>query len=387
MMITTTTTTSTMTRVSATIYAITLLLSHAIAFNIMDYTHYLDYLPYRQEGLQSFEDFRTAPYPPTHLRNRKMEIGSLENLNIGVEDVLISPKWPTRWPYGFEDFRPLDYARDDVTNTGVQYEYSQNLLYADHLTLIPGILRLPIRRHFILPKDKFSLAEHMSEYINDDAKVLELFATYESILPPGFNGVNVGVGWFEDEMKTNADLDDYIVQDITVDPFLPLADNYFDFVVIPANFQLFQRPLDMFQEINRVLKPGGTAFIGLKLSFWAFLGWKQGRYYVETNYLEDTLAIGSFFHYAEGFTKPAAFDLTLPEFNIVGKIKDVLYPNPRVDFYACVQARKKKDSPHGKPDDPRRKEDPGIPEIEGEKYQPKVLEDPVTKERNLAPYY
>jgi hypothetical protein len=31
------------------------------SFNIMDYSHYLDYLPLRQEGIAWFEDFRTAP--------------------------------------------------------------------------------------------------------------------------------------------------------------------------------------------------------------------------------------------------------------------------------------------------------------------------------------
>ena len=41
----------------------------------------------------------------------------------------------------------------------------------------------------------------------------------------------------------------------------------------------------------------------------------------ETNYVEDVLAAGSFFHYAEGFSKPEAFDLTLPETNPVGKLK------------------------------------------------------------------
>jgi hypothetical protein len=55
--------------------------------------------------------------------------------------------------------------------------------------------------------------------------------------------------------------------------------------------------------------------------------------------LKDVLALGSFFHYAEGFTKPEAFDLTLPELNMVGKLKDSLFPQPRLDFYACVQAR------------------------------------------------
>ena len=41
--------------------------------DLTDYTHYLDYLPFRQEGLL-VDDFRTAPYPPTSLRNRKMVV-------------------------------------------------------------------------------------------------------------------------------------------------------------------------------------------------------------------------------------------------------------------------------------------------------------------------
>lgn len=355
------------------------------AFNIMDYSHYFDYLPYRKEGLTAFEDFRTAPMPPSHLRERKMEIGSVDIQKFGVEDVLIDPKWPTRWPYSFEDFRPLDYTRDEIFNTAVQYEYSQSLIMADHVTIVPGVFRLPIRRHFILPKDKVAWSDHLSQFFFKDAKVLELFSTYESILPPGFKGVNVGVGWYGDEMKANPDLDDYIVQDVSVDPFLPLADNYFDFVVVPAMFQLCQRPLEMFKEINRVLKPGGVAIVGVKLTMWSFLGWKQGRYYVETNYLEDTLALGAFFHYAEGFNKPSAYDLTLPELNLVGKLKDVVFPSPRMDFYACVQAKKRKDSPHGK--DPVDYDKVEKPEPEGTKYAPTIVENFITKERNLGPYY
>ena len=55
-------------------------------------------------------------------------------------------------------------------------------------------------------------------------------------------------------MSCNPSLDDFIEQDISIDPYLPLADNYFDFVIVPAMFQLFQRPKEMFQEINRVPK-------------------------------------------------------------------------------------------------------------------------------------
>lgn len=354
----------------------------AKTFNIADYTHYIDYLPERMEGVASwYDDFRTAAFPPSHLRNRKMEIG---NLKVDVEEVLANPVWPSRWPYGFEDFRPLDYTRTDIMNLAPQYEVTQSLLEATTVTIIPGILRLPVKRHFVMPKDKFALTEHMSQHFFDGAKVLELFSTYESILPENFNlGPTVGVGLYAREMQCNPELDDFIEQDISVDPYLPLADNYFDFVVVPAMFQLFQRPKEMFQEINRVLKPGGRVFIGVKLVMWAFLGWKQGRYYVETNYLEDVLAAGSFLHYAEGYTKPQSYDLTLPELNPVGKFKDTFFPSPRLDFYACVEAKKKKNSIHGQ----NTIRDETVPEIEGKKFMPKTLVNEKNKREYKGPYY
>jgi SAM-dependent methyltransferase len=309
-----------------------------------------------------------------------------------IENVLIDPIWPSKWPYGKEDFRPLDYTRDDIINTLPQYQYSQSLIETNFITLVPGIFRVPTNRHFILPKDKIALKDHLSQYAAtksmDEPRVLELFSTYESILPYELTnkGPVVGVGWYGYEMEANSVLDDVIEQDISIDPYLPLQDNYFDVVVMPAMFQLLQRPQEMFQEINRVLKPGGTAFIGLKLSYWSFLGWKQGRYYVETNYLEDAYTLGSFFHYAGGFSKPQAYDLTLPEVNIVGKMKDVLFPNPRLDFYAVVQATKRKDSPHGRPGSrPADQSDAANP-IENEQYKPKYTIDRNGRQRKLTPY-
>ena len=97
------------------------------SFSLLDIAHYLDYIPYRQEGLVAFEDFRAAPYPPLPLRNRKMEIGpGLQHLS--VEDITDINVWPSNWPYGPEDFRPMDYGRDEVANTLPQYQYSQSLI-------------------------------------------------------------------------------------------------------------------------------------------------------------------------------------------------------------------------------------------------------------------
>ena len=58
------------------------LIATAISFNIAEYTHYVDYLPYQREGLAYFEDFRTSPQPPSSIRNRKMEIGALKVFQI-----------------------------------------------------------------------------------------------------------------------------------------------------------------------------------------------------------------------------------------------------------------------------------------------------------------
>lgn len=92
-------------------------------------------------------------------------------LGLTAETALADPAWPSRWPYGSEDFRPLDYTRDDVINTGPQYTFSQSLVVSDQATIFPGLLRLPVRRHWIFPKDKFALSEHMDQYVQDGAKV------------------------------------------------------------------------------------------------------------------------------------------------------------------------------------------------------------------------
>ena len=379
------------------VYYLVFFVVEATAFNLMEVSHYLDYLPYRQEGLAAWEDFRTAAEPPTALRNRKMEVGGLR---LDVEAILDNPVWPASWPYSGEDFRPFDYTRDEVLNTGAQYVYSQSLIQSDQIQLIPGLLRVPIRRHFILPKDKLAWADHLqyhfSRYQNVSAsdagpRVLELFSCYDSILPSMDLGPTVGVGWSGDEMRCNGVLDDWIEQDLTVDPYLPISSNFFDFVVMPANAQLLQSPKVMFQEMNRVLKPGGTAFVGLKLAHWSFLSQKQGRYFAETNYLEDILALGSFFHFAEGFSKPTSTDLTLPEYTAVGKIKDLFFPQPRLDFFAVIQARKLKSSPHPTmgADDKQVTEHADILEnpIVGARYAPRVVTNPATGEQRLGPFY
>lgn len=114
--------------------------------------------------------------------------------------------------------------------------------------------------------------------------------------------------------------------------------------------------------------------------------WKQCRYYVETSYEEDVIALGSFFHYAQGFSRPKIFDLNYPEIQPLGKIKDLLFPNPRLDFYSVVQAKKLKSSPHGR-NTTRFKEYDRGEIVEGQAFEPRSLINYDTNEYVRTPYY
>jgi len=63
------------------------------------------------------------------------------------------------------------------------------------------------------------------------------------------------------ELSKNVQLDEYVVKDLNVDPIFPFQDNKFDFVTCVVSVDYLIRPLEVFSEIRRVLKPNGTCII------------------------------------------------------------------------------------------------------------------------------
>ena len=63
----------------------------------------------------------------------------------------------------------------------------------------------------------------------------------------------------------------------------------------------------MFKEIRRVLRPGGKAIISQSNRCFPT---KAINIWLKTNDLEHIFIIGSYFHYAEGFMPPEAFDIS-----------------------------------------------------------------------------
>jgi SAM-dependent methyltransferase len=86
--------------------------------------------------------------------------------------------------------------------------------------------------------------------------VLDLMASWRSHLPPGYEGTVIGLGLNREEMRDNPQLVQALVQDINRDPALPFHDAAFDAAVCAVSVQYLTRPVEVFREVRRVLKPG-----------------------------------------------------------------------------------------------------------------------------------
>ena len=87
--------------------------------------------------------------------------------------------------------------------------------------------------------------------------LLDLMSSWRSHLPEGFVKQKcIGLGLNAEEMADNPDLDDYIVHNLNADPQLPFAESAFDGVVVTVSIQYLTRPVEVFAEVNRILKPG-----------------------------------------------------------------------------------------------------------------------------------
>ena len=87
--------------------------------------------------------------------------------------------------------------------------------------------------------------------------LLDLMSSWRTHLPEGFVKQKcIGLGLNAAEMADNPDLDEYIVHNLNVDPQLPFADASFDGVVVTVSIQYIIRPVEVFAEVNRILKPG-----------------------------------------------------------------------------------------------------------------------------------
>jgi SAM-dependent methyltransferase len=100
------------------------------------------------------------------------------------------------------------------------------------------------------------------EHFPPDGAILDLMSSWVSHLPSEvMYGRVVGLGMNEVELKENPRLDEYVGQDLNVNPTLPFRDGEFDGVDCCVSIDYLTRPIKVLSEVGRVLKVGSPMII------------------------------------------------------------------------------------------------------------------------------
>ena len=90
-----------------------------------------------------------------------------------------------------------------------------------------------------------------------DGDVLDLMSSWVSHLSTPPRHLTV-LGMNNAELRANTWAHERVVHDLNADPTLPFADAAFDTVVSTVSVDYLTRPVDVFREVARVLRPGGS---------------------------------------------------------------------------------------------------------------------------------
>ena len=150
-----------------------------------------------------------------------------------------------------QPFQSYDFIRQDESDDALFYSQPRLVVHIDNQAIAA------IEELF---REVFSDGGHGDA--GGGPAVLDLMSSWRSHWPRGLSKARlVGLGLNAVEMEKNPDLDDHVVHDLNVDPVLPFDDASFDGAAITVSIQYLVRPVDVFREVHRVLKPGGVFLV------------------------------------------------------------------------------------------------------------------------------
>ncbi|CAN6880283.1 unnamed protein product [Brassica oleracea] len=212
-----------------------------------------------------------------------------------VEQALSKVEWPENFPFKEEDFQRFDESSDSTF-----YEAPRFVTHIDD----PAIAALTKYYSKVLPESE-----------TPGVSILDMCSSWVSHYPAGYKQERiVGMGMNEEELKRNPVLTEYIVQDLNVDPISllktilsKLLPMWYDINFLKVSVDYLTKPLIVFKEMNRILKPGGLAL--MSFSNRCFFT-KAISIWTSTGDADHALIVGSYFHYAGGYEPPQAVDIS-----------------------------------------------------------------------------
>ena len=141
--------------------------------------------------------------------------------------------------------------------------------------------------------------------VEKEPKVLDLMASFDSHIPDSVTPYHVAaIGMNENELSKNPKLDEYRIHDLNKEPELPFDDDEFDVVLNTVSVDYLVSPFQVFEEVNRVLKPGG---IHLVIFSSRYFPKKVVRVWADAGEEERVDIVREYFERAGGYTEPHVF--------------------------------------------------------------------------------
>ncbi len=142
-----------------------------------------------------------------------------------------------------DNFTARDFTRQDESDDGNFYVAPRMVVHIDDVAI--AAVTDAIRRH-----------------VPANGVVLDIMSSYRSHLPTDVHYSEVvGLGMNGAELKANSQLTRYLVHNLNKNPQLPFPDGHFDAVINTVSVQYLKRPVEVFREVARVLKPEGVSLV------------------------------------------------------------------------------------------------------------------------------
>lgn len=129
-----------------------------------------------------------------------------------------------------------------------------------------------------------ALGRYFATALPNNGVILDVMSSWRSHLPANFAKQRlVGLGLNQVELNENPQLDERIVHNLNAKPALPFADATFDAAIVTVSIQYLTRPVEVFREVRRCLKPGAAFHVAYSnrmfptkaVELWKALGDRQ----------------------------------------------------------------------------------------------------------------
>lgn len=107
-----------------------------------------------------------------------------------------------------------------------------------------------------------ALAQFFRQTLPAGSEVLDLMSSRFSHLPPDLSLASVvGLGLNDKELIANKQLSGHVLHNLNRTPRMPFVDGRFDVCLLTVSVQYLIRPVEVFHDVARVLRPGAPFLI------------------------------------------------------------------------------------------------------------------------------